>query len=519
VGDGVTDPGQRLEEPQSGAAVRAFLAAGAGAGRPCEKVIETSISWVYLYQDRALKLKKPVDLGFLDFTTLPKRRWAAERELAFNRPAAPDIYRAVRTITREASGDLTIDGAGEALDVVLEMRRFDETATLAAHAERIDGALAERLGRIIARYHLAAAPGAAGGGAKGLAYVLASNAHLLRSEAAGLDAAAIERLIAATQDRFEAVRGLLDTRARNGFVRGCHGDLHLGNILLEAGEPVLFDCIEFNDALREIDVLYDIAFLLMDLAFRGARDAANRALNAWLDEAARGFGPELWTGLAALPLFQAVRATVRAHVNALENRPRVSDRYIAAALDWLAPTRPALVAVGGLSGSGKTTLARALAPRLGGAPGAVVLRSDEIRKRRWRRAPAEPLPPQAYTRAESAAVYGEMLDLAGACLRAGCWVLADAVFLDPAERSAAEAAARAAGAPFHGLWLEVPEAVMRARLEARRGDASDADAAVLSAQIRQNPGPITWLTRSGDTAAIAAEVSQTWGASPVGSRW
>jgi len=148
--------------------VEAWLRAGADGEAPCERVIETSISWIFLFAERAFKLKKPVDLGILDFTTPEKRRWATMRELAFNHPAAPDIYRAVRAITRAPDGALAFDGAGEAVEWALEMRRFDETAMLADRLPEVDGALAEGLGRMIARYHRIATPGAAGGGAAGL---------------------------------------------------------------------------------------------------------------------------------------------------------------------------------------------------------------------------------------------------------------------------------------------------------------------------------------------------------------
>jgi aminoglycoside phosphotransferase family enzyme/predicted kinase len=477
--------------------VEAWLRAGADGRAACEKVIETSISWVFLFADRALKLKKPLDLGFLDFTTAEKRRWASERELAFNHATAPDIYRAVRAITRDSHGRLAFDGQGEAVDWALEMRRFDETAMLSNRLSAIDGAFAEHLGRMIACYHHQAPLGAAGGGAAGLAFVLQSNAHLLRGEIAQRGGEAVERVIDSTRRALEQTATLLDRRRDEGFVRCCHGDLHLGNILLEGGAPVLFDCIEFNDALREIDVLYDIAFLLMDLSFRGAGEAANRVMNGWLDETARGFPPSLWDGLAALPLFQAVRAAVRAHVNALEGKGEQARRYLAAAERYLAPGPPVLLAVGGLSGSGKSTLARALAPELGGPPGAVVMRSDEIRKRLWGRRPNERLPPEAYERAAGEAVYEALFEGARACLAAGRAVIADAVFLQADERRRIEAVARLCGAAFRGVWLEAPPETLRVRVAGRRDDASDADERVVGLQLALDPGPIDWL-RSAD---------------------
>ena len=495
--------------------VEAWLRAGAGRDEPCEGVIETSISWIYLYADRALKLKKALDLGFLDFSSDDKRRWACDRELAFNAPNAPDIYRRVHAITRGVDGALALDGDGPVAEWALEMRRFDETATLANRIPAIDGDFAEALGRKVARFHGAAGPGQVGGGAAGLDFILRSNARLLRQAAPHLGVEAVERLLASTDDAFAAAAPLLDRRFRQGFVRCCHGDLHLGNILLENAEPVLFDCIEFNDRLREIDVLYDVAFLLMDLGFRGGGAAANRVLNGWLDESARTFGAPSWEGLAALPLFQSVRASVRAHVTGLEGRHDEARRYVAAAEAHLAPRAARLVAVGGLSGSGKSTLARALAPAIGGGPGAVVLRSDEIRKRLWRVAPTERLPPEAYRPEASAAVYGELFAAAVACLAAGQSVIVDAVFLRADERSRAEAVATAAGVSFDGVWLEAPPETLRRRIEGRTGDASDADTRVLGLQLAADPGAIGWLRRSeANTPAGLAELRERIGLTP-----
>jgi predicted kinase len=275
-------------------------------------------------------------------------------------------------------------------------------------------------------------------------------------------------------------------------VRRCHGDLHLGNILEEHGRAIPFDCIEFNDTLSTIDVLYDIAFLLMDLSFRGQAGGANRVLNGYLDQAARGFGEAVLEGLAVLPLFMSVRASVRAHVNAHNGDAKAARAYVEAAIRHLSWPEPELHAVGGLSGSGKSTFARKLAPALGAPPGAVVLRSDEARKRLWGRTPTEPLPPDAYAEGQSERVYGALMREAGLVLKAGRSVILDAVFLKPAERELAEEAARDAGVPFDGFWLEVPPEVMRQRLADRTGDASDADMEVLERQLQRDPGAIGW---------------------------
>ena len=363
-------------------------------GAKSERVIDTACAHVFLSPERALKIKRHDDLGYVDFSTPERRQWALERELAFNRPAAPDIYRAVRRITREADGSLAIDGLGETVDHLLEMRRFDETAVLAARPETVDGALADLLGRTIAGFH-AAAPLRPAGGLTALTWTIGSNAGLLRDIAA-LDQGRVETMIALTEAELERQAPLLAHRAATGFARRCHGDLHLGNILLEHGHPVLFDCIEFSDLLSDLDVYYDLAFLLMDLDFRGRRDAGVRALSAYLDEAARSFPAELWVGLAALPLMLATRAAVRAHVSAHSGDPQAAQAYVEAAIAHLAPPPPVLAAVGGFSGSGKSRFSRGVAPALGASPGAVILRTDEIRKRLANIPPTDALPREAY---------------------------------------------------------------------------------------------------------------------------
>jgi aminoglycoside phosphotransferase family enzyme len=274
------------------------------------------------------------------------------------------------------------------------MRRVDPEAVLSNRPEIVDGAFAEALGRQVARFHAGAEIKA--GGADSLGYVIASNTDHLKKLGGALGDEPVQALVAATQAEFERCAVLLDARAADGQTRVCHGDLHLGNLLAENGAAVLFDCIEFNDRLSQIDVLYDLAFLLMDLRHRGQASGASRVLSGYLDEAARSFGDRAYAGLAALPLFLSVRAAVRAHVSAHMGQIEPARAYLAAAIEHLRPAPPSLTAIGGLSGSGKSTLARRLAPQLGGGSGAVVLRTDEIRKRLWNRGPLErprPMPP------------------------------------------------------------------------------------------------------------------------------
>ena len=457
-----------------------------------ERVIETSCARVFLAGDLAWKVKRPVNFGFLDYSTAEKRFWALQRELSFNRAAAPDIYRRVVAFTRTADGGLELDGPGEVVEHALEMRRFDETAVLAEQPWTVNGALAETLGRTVARYHAGAPVNLESEGGGGMAYTIRSNAEVMRGLGERLDGARVEALIEATFAATARLEPLLEQRVADGYVRRCHGDLHLGNVLLENGGPVLFDCIEFNDALSQIDVLYDVAFLLMDLDFRRRRDAAVRVLSGWLDESARKEGDSLWRGLEILPLALSVRAAVRCHVQAYAGDLQAADAYLSAALAHLEPPPPALAAVGGLSGSGKSTFARLAAPGLGASPGAVVLRSDEIRKRLWGAGPLETLPSEAYAPGTSEPVYARMFHEAELCLKAGRAVVLDAVFLKPEERGQAQALAERLGVPFEGVWLEAPAEVLRSRVEGRSGDASDADAATLTAQLARDPGAMDW---------------------------
>jgi aminoglycoside phosphotransferase family enzyme/predicted kinase len=475
-----------------------------------ERVVETALARVFLTPEAAFKQKRRVDLGYVDFTTAERRLWALERELAFNQPTAPDIYRSLRRVTRKAGGGFELDGPGEAVDVVLEMRRFADRAVLAAHPEEIDGDLAEALGRAIAGFH-ASAPARRG---NGMSFTVPSNARLIEDLAPQLGAAEAAQLVAATNAEWARLQPLLAQRVADGFARRCHGDLHLGNILVEDGRPILFDCIEFHDELSDIDVLYDVAFLLMDLDFRGRRDAAVRVLSAYLDEAARSFPETIWEGLAALPLMLSVRAGVRTHVQAHQGDLEGAKAYLRAALEHLSPAPPVLAAVGGLSGSGKSTFARHIAPELGPSPGAVVLRTDEIRKRLLGVGPTQPVSREVYTAAFYAQVYDTLFSEAAAMLRAGRGVVLDATFIDAGLRGRAERLAADCGVPFEGIFLDAPPSVLEARVAARTGDASDANVEVLHDQMgRLDRGALDW-TRV-DASADVAQTAAAWLAARV----
>ena len=472
-----------------------------------ERTIETACARVFLAGEVAWKLKRNVDLGYVDFSTREKRKWALDRELDFNRTAAPDIYRSVRAITREADGSLAWDGAGKTLEYALEMRRFDDAAVLSANPGVIDGEMADALGRTIAGYHAAAAL-RPGGGLSALEWTINSNAGLLCERAETLGADRVETLIEQTYAELERQRPLLAQRTAGGFARRCHGDLHLANILIENGAPVLFDCIEFNDLLSDLDVYYDLAFLLMDLDFRDRRDAGVRVQSAYLDEAARSSPDAMWDGLAALPLMLSVRAAVRTHVATHSGDITLAKAYLEAAIAHLSPPPPVLAAVGGLSGSGKSSFARAIAPGLGASPGAVVLRTDEIRKRLMNVAPTERLPDSAYAGDLYGRSYDALIENARAMLKAGRAVVLDATFIDPALRARAEQLAADCGVRFHGVWLEAPLNTLKTRVESRTGDASDATVQTLDDQLARLKVEAAW-TRV-DTSRPIDAAAQAW---------
>jgi hypothetical protein len=457
--------------------------------------IETHISAVFVGPTDAFKLKKAVTLPFVDQGSLANRERFCRRELELNRPNAPGIYREVVAVTRGPDG-LRLGGQGAPVEWVLRMAPVPAADFLDAVATRggLDGALLDALADAVAAL-LAAAPVAPGVDSVGrMETVLEGN--LDGCLGVGLERARVEAVGAAMRARLAALALLLRDRAAAGFVRRCHGDLHLANLCLWEGRPVAFDALEFDEALVRVDVGYELAFLLMDLDVRVGRDAANRVMNRVL---ARNADIAL---LGALPFWMAQRALVRAKLEPARGRPGLP--YLDAAERYLAPAAPRLVAIGGVQGTGKTFVARDLAPRLGVAPGALLLRSDEIRKRLAGVAPEERLPPAAYAAEASAAVHAAMLDAARRALAAGQSVVLDATFLDPAVRAAAEAAA--GDAPFAGFFLQAPIEVLRARVAGRRGDASDATVEVMERAARADPGPLGgWaaLDASGDPRPAA----------------
>jgi predicted kinase len=334
-------------------------------------------------------------------------------------------------------------------------------------------------------------------GIAGLSWVIDTNRSSMQPFAPAIfPAESVESLAADTQAALDRHGPLLAARAAAGRLRRCHGDLHLGNICLWQGVPTLFDAIEFSDRLSCIDVFYDLAFLLMDLDQRGLGELASLAMNQYLDLTGD------YDGALALPLFLSLRAAVRAHVAAATGQVDRARSMLAAAQAYLSPPPPRLVAVGGLSGSGKSRLARDLAPRLG-VPGAVVVRSDAVRKQIMAVGAFDRLGPEGYTPAMTARTYDRLVATCARLLAGGRAVIADAVFARADERDRIEAAAREAGIPFDGLWLDIPPDLAAERIRARRANLSDATPEVLERQRSYDTGPIAW-TRIDSSAPKAA---------------
>jgi len=485
--------------------------------------IDTHISAVFLAGGFAYKLKRAVKFSYLDYSTRALRLAASAAELALNRRTAPQLYLETREIRRRPDGRLTFGGEGAAVDTVVVMRRFDQAALFDRLAARgaLDSGLMRNLADGIAAFHRQAEIDKGFGGYPGLSAVLEGNAANLALFAPALfePAAAVE-LDRRSRELLDRLRRLVEDRRLSGKVRLCHGDLHLRNICLVDGQPLLFDCIEFSRAIACVDVLYDLSFLLMDLLHRGLAGLASVVFNRYADREAEV------EGVAALPLFQSIHAGIRAHVTAAARESQSDEArkremaeeagsYLTLARRLLDPVTPKLLAVGGRSGSGKSTLAAALAPGIGAPPGARLLRSDVLRKRLMGVAPESRLPVEAYAPDVSARVYRLLADEASRLLKVGTTVILDAVFDRPQDRQWAAALAKTAGVPFTGLWLDAPAEFLESRLRARMHDASDATVEVLRKQLARNPGPIEWhrLDARGDPAAIARTAAQISGTS------
>jgi hypothetical protein len=458
------------------------------------EILETHISTVLLTGRHAYKLKKPVDLGFLDFTTLAARRHFCEQELRLNRRLAPSIYLSVVPITGTVDAPV-MGGTGEAIDYAVQMREFPQDALLSRILAR--GLLApadvDALAGEVARFHAridVAPPASPFGSPETIAKYARQN--FMACDGSASARRALASLSRWTESELTQRAATMRRRKAEGFVRECHGDLHLGNMAEIDGRIVIFDCIEFNDELRWIDVMSEVAFTAMDLADRQRADLARRFLNAYLERTGD------YAGLSVLRFYLVYRAMVRAKVaqvradqvgvGAASAGLRAESRgYIVQALRYARRAQPMLVVMHGFSGSGKTTVAQDLLERLD----AIRIRTDVERKRMpgvtSEPAGAAAVPGALYTSGATTRTYERVRDHAAIALDAGFSAIADGTFLRRAQRDLLRGLAAERRVPFVIVDVSADSATLRERLARRArasNDASDADAEVLALQLR-----------------------------------
>ena len=452
------------------------------------QLIETHISWVLLAGDFAYKIKKALDLGFLDYSTLESRRFCCDEEIRLNRRTAPDIY--LDTIPVGGSPDSPELGAQPAIEYAVRMRRFAPENLMDALLlnGRVTLQHIDNLAAVIARFH-ANLPATDAGSGFGTAASINAAARqnfgqlraYLREEK---DRAIIAELDAATGAEFAACKERFEQRRSHGFVRECHGDLHLGNIVLDGDIPFLFDCIEFNPSLRWIDVMDEVSFTVMDILHRSHPEYAWRLLNAWLEASGD------YAGAGVLHFYLAYRATVRAKVCAIRagqsgiSRRARSDElamcrsYLTLGRQFLGRHRPVLIITHGLPGSGKTTFSQFALQQMG----AIRIRSDVERKRLFGLDTLESSRPNAgdiYGPEATLKTYARLHEMANELLAAGFPVIVDAAFLKQEEREQFRLLAKKLSVPFAIATLQAKDSALRERIRQRRNDASEADVAVL----------------------------------------
>lgn len=465
-------------------------------------VIKTHVSIVFLAGHTAYKMKKAVKFPFLDFTALSARKHACEKEIEINKRTAPTIYKRVVPVTSEPDG-LALDGPGEPVEYLVEMNRFDETTVfdqLIMEPGKLGRELMESLADAIGDFHADAKIKLLGGGYEGTRLIAENNKQsfdVLPSDVFDLDL--VQTVAVETLDRIDKARTHLSKRQENGHVRACHGDLHLRNICLVDSQPTMFDAIEFSDAFSDIDTMYDLAFLLMDLDFRGERRLASLVLNRYLDVLTEDVDV-----FQVLPIFLSMRAQIRAHVGAAAASAQsevdkaraeldAARQYLSLAATYLKPSPVRLIAVGGLSGSGKSRLAREIAPFFHQGVGARVLRSDVERKRISAVHPNETLGIDGYTPEMTKNTFDHLFQMARNVLDTGQSVVLDAVFASPVHRSAAEQIAKDLNIEFQGIWVDASDEVRLVRIQNRKNNVSDVTPAIALQQSSYDLGVMNWF--------------------------
>jgi len=462
----------------------------------CE-LIETHISWVILTGPYAYKIKKPVNLGFLNFSSLEQRRFYCEEELRLNRRLAPGIYLEVVPITGTRQAPV-LGGEGKAVEYAVKMRQFPQAAQLDRMLAQgaIESHMLDAFAHFIADFHRSAAVASAAddyGLPANVWQPMAENFVQIRERISGSgQLAKIAALENWSRASFDALEPVLAQRKSQGYIRECHGDMHLRNLAWIDGGPMAFDGIEFNPNLRWIDVISDVAFLVMDLQDRGQSALAQRFLNGYLEQTGD------YAGLKVLPLYLAYRAMVRAkvsairldqaHLNEAERAGAEAEfaQYLALAQTYTCPGRPGLIITRGFSGSGKTSLSQLLLECLP----AIRIRSDVERKRLFgmdalesgRAAPAEGI----YSAEATRLTYERLRELAATVLDAGCTVIVDATFLLREQRAPFEQLAQQMDVAYALLEFTAGMQTLRQRIMQRKGDASDADLLVLEHQLARH---------------------------------
>lgn len=478
------------------------------------RLIETHISWVILTGEYAYKIKKPVDLGFLDFSSLDKRRFYCEEELRLNRRLAPDYYLDVVPITGSARHPV-LEGTGDAIEYAVRMKQFplDDQLDVLLERGKLEPGHLDAVARLMAGFHQQVAVAAKDtdyGEPEPVCHAVMENLLQIRQYLQqDAPAARLDLLVDWVKTACARLRPVLGQRKVDGFVRECHGDMHLRNLAWVDGRPLVFDCIEFNPQLRWIDVISEIAFLVMDLQDRGRPQLAWRFLNAWLE----AFGD--YAGTVVLRFYLLYRALVRAKVEAIrvsqagmgdDEKAVVMEEfhgYLQLAVEYTAPPAPVLIITRGVSASGKSTLTQPLLEALG----AIRIRSDVERKRLFgmpgNTHAHDGVGAGIYTTAASVKTYDRLVELAGRVLAAGYTVIVDAACLQPQQVARFRTLAESARTGFVILEFTAPADVLRQRIEQREQGVSDADRAVLEHQLS------TWQALSGDDAGHCIRIDTT----------
>lgn len=482
------------------------------------RLLETHISWILLAGRFAYKIKKAVNLGFLDARKLSARHAYCQEEMRLNRRLAPQLY-----LDAVAIGGTPAQprfGVRPAIEYAVKMRRFNPARTLdrLADSNLLQVSHIDALAHTVAAFHLGLDGLPPGTAAEYSGHFRAAMLQNFAQLAPLLEPAAAPALLDTLQQTalsaFQAQHALLQRRWHDGYVRECHGDLHLGNIVLSGQQPVPFDGIDFSPALRWVDIIDEVAFTFMDLLFHRRPELAYRYLNAWLEHSGD------YTGCVLLPLFASYRATVRAKINAIRSaQPGLSarqrsqageaaKRYLQLALECLHARSPRLLITHGLPGSGKSRLALAAAERLG----AIRLRSDVERKRLFGLSALERSQPaqDIYSLSATRRTYQHLLDTARALLQAGHIVIVDAAFLQLGERAMFRHLAAEANAGFAIVSLQPTSAILRERVlhrAAHGNDASEAGIEVLE-KLSRTQEPLT-SAELAHTLVVAAPLFDT----------